>query len=137
VVIVREEHGWFAWFCSDSQATVEQILEAVADRGTIEQVFHDVKEVQGAGQQQLRNIWANIGAWNLLSWWYTLIELWAWKRKSRNWSIAAPDHGMASRDARAIATSATPYGESACAKQFRSVCQSSRRHENSRHSCAG
>jgi len=60
---------------------VEQILEAVADRGTIEQVFHDVKEVQGAGQQQLRNIWANIGAWNLLSWWYTLIELWAWKRK--------------------------------------------------------
>lgn len=81
VVIVREEHGWFAWFCTDVTATVEQILEAVADRGAIEQVFHDVKEVHGAGQQQLRNVWANIGAWNLLSWLYTLIEVWAWNRK--------------------------------------------------------
>jgi len=59
---------------------VAQILEAVADRGALEQVFHDVKEVHGAGQQQLRNIWANIGAWNLLSWLYALIELGAWNR---------------------------------------------------------
>jgi hypothetical protein len=80
VVIVKEAHGWFAWFCTDPDATVAEILEAVADRAAIEQVFHDVKEVHGAGQQQLRHVWANIGAWNLLLWLHTLIEIWAWSR---------------------------------------------------------
>lgn len=81
VVIVKEAHGWFAWFCTDPEASVADILEAVADRGAIEQVFHDVKEVHGAGQQQLRHVWANIGAWHLLLWLHTLIELWAWHRE--------------------------------------------------------
>ena len=80
VVIVREEQGWFAWLCTDPDAGVAEILEAVADRGAIEQFFHDVKEVHGAGQQQLRHVWANVGAWNLLSWLHVLIELWAWHR---------------------------------------------------------
>ena len=44
----------------------------------MELVFHDVKEVHGAGQQQLRHVWANVGAWNLIGWWHTLVELWAW-----------------------------------------------------------
>ena len=79
VVLVREEHGWFAWFCSDPNASVREILEMVADRAAIEQDYHDVKEVHGAGQQQLRNVWANIGSFNLLLWLHTLVELWAWK----------------------------------------------------------
>ncbi len=78
VVLVREEQGWFAWFCTDPNATVREVLESVADRAAIEQDFHDVKEVHGAGQQQLRNVWANVGAFNLLLWLHTLIELWAW-----------------------------------------------------------
>jgi hypothetical protein len=78
VVIVREEHGWIAWLCTDPNATVREILEAVADRAAIEQDFHDIKEVHGSGQQQLRNVWSNIGAFNLLLWLHTLIELWAW-----------------------------------------------------------
>jgi hypothetical protein len=78
VVLVAEETGWFAWFCTDPNATVREILEAVADRAAIEQDFHDVKEVHGTGQQQLRNFWANIGAFNLLLWLHTLVELWAW-----------------------------------------------------------
>lgn len=81
VVIVKETHGWCAWFCTDPDASVADILEAVADRAAIEQTFHDVKEVHGAGQQQLRNVFANIGAWHLLLWLYTLIELWAWDRQ--------------------------------------------------------
>jgi len=80
VVLVQEEHGWRAWFCTAPDASVADILEAVADRAAIEQVFHDVKEVHGAGQQQLRHVWANIGAWHLLLWLHTLIELWAWHR---------------------------------------------------------
>jgi len=36
VVIVQEEHGWFAFFCTDPTASVVEILEAFADRAAIE-----------------------------------------------------------------------------------------------------
>ncbi len=36
VVIVKEAHGWFAWFCTGAEATVELFFEAVADRAAIE-----------------------------------------------------------------------------------------------------
>jgi len=78
VVLVREDDGWKAFFCTDANATVEQILEAVADRAAIEQDFHDIKEVHGAGQQQVRHYWANIAVYHLNLWLHTLIELWAW-----------------------------------------------------------
>jgi DDE superfamily endonuclease len=80
VVLVREPDRWVAYFATDPELSVASILEAVADRGALEQVFHDVKEVHGAGQQQLRHVWANVGAWNLITWWYTLVELWGWDR---------------------------------------------------------
>jgi hypothetical protein len=81
VVLVREETGaWRAYFCTDAAATVAQILEAVADRSAIEQNFHDLKEVHGAGEQQLRYYWANVAAYHLTMWWHTLIELWAWTK---------------------------------------------------------
>ena len=69
-----------AYFSTDPDLSVASILETVADRSALEQVFHDVKEVDGAGQQQLRHVWANVGAWNLIGWWHTLVELWAWDR---------------------------------------------------------
>jgi hypothetical protein len=78
VVLVQERKSWAAFFCTQADATVAQILEAYADRAALEQVFHDIKEVHGAGQQQLRNYWANLGAFNLTLWSHTLIELWAW-----------------------------------------------------------
>jgi hypothetical protein len=78
VVLVREEQGWVAFFCTDPTATVAQILPAVADRAAIDQDFHDVKEVHGAGQQQVRHIFANVAVFNLNLWLHTLIELWAW-----------------------------------------------------------
>jgi hypothetical protein len=83
VVLVKEENGWVAWFCTNADATVDQILETVADRSAIEQNFHDVKEVHGAGQPQLRYVWANVAAFNLTLWWHTLIELWAWAKPKR------------------------------------------------------
>jgi hypothetical protein len=80
VVIVREERDWFPFFSTDPQASVVEILEAFADRATIEQDFHDVKEVWGAGQQQVRNIWTNVAVYHLNLWMHTLVELWAWNR---------------------------------------------------------
>lgn len=80
VVLVQEEHGWYAFFCTDPLASVQEILEAFADRATIEQDFHDVKEVWGSGQQQVRNIWTNLAVYNLNLWMHTLVELWAWNK---------------------------------------------------------
>ena len=51
----------------------------VADRNSLEQTFKDVKEIGGAGQQQLRNLYSNIGAWHMNLWSYTMVELWAWE----------------------------------------------------------
>jgi hypothetical protein len=81
VVIVKEDHGWHAFFCSDINASVREILEAFSDRATIEQDFHDVKEVWGSGQQQVRNVWTNVAVYNLNLWIHTLVELWAWDMK--------------------------------------------------------
>jgi hypothetical protein len=80
VVLVKEELGWHAFYCTDPNASVQEILEAFADRATIEQDFHDVKEVWGSGQQQVRNIWTNLAVYNLNLWMHTLVELWAWNR---------------------------------------------------------
>ena len=80
VVLVKEDHAWFAFCCTDPGAAVVEILEAFADRATIEQDFHDVKEVWGAGQQQVRNIWTNVGVFNLNLWMHTLVESWSWRR---------------------------------------------------------
>jgi hypothetical protein len=56
------------------------IIEAFADRATIEQDFHDVKEIWGTGQQQVRNIWTNLAVYHLNLWMHTLVELWSWNR---------------------------------------------------------
>lgn len=69
------------------------ILETGAQRWAIEEHFHDVKELWGAGQQQVRNVWSNIGCWHLNTWMYTMVELECWDlpasqlidRSDRSW----------------------------------------------------
>src|SRR5215831_1007903 len=80
VVLVREEDDGLPFFSSDPAATPREVLEAMADRGAIEQTFKDVKEVWGAGQQQVRNVHSNEGCFNLNLWLYSLVEAWAWDR---------------------------------------------------------
>jgi hypothetical protein len=83
VVLVQEDDGWRAYFCTDPAATAAEILEAVADRGAIEETFKDVKEVWGAGQQQVRNLKASVGCFNLNGWLYTLVEAWSWEQSEQ------------------------------------------------------
>jgi hypothetical protein len=83
VVLVLEEDGWLAFFCTDTSASVKDILEAVAARGAIEQTFKDVKEVWGAEQQQVRNVYTCVGAFNLNLWMYSLTEAWAWGKSEQ------------------------------------------------------
>jgi hypothetical protein len=78
VVIVRETDGWLAYFCTDPSATAVEVLEAMADRGAIEQAFKDLKEVWGAGQQQVRNVYASVGAFAVNLTMYSVVEAWAW-----------------------------------------------------------
>ncbi len=78
VVLVQEAHDWLPYFSTDPAMPATTILEQVADRNAVEQDYHDVKEVEGTGQQQLRNIWANLGAFHLTMWAHCLTELWAW-----------------------------------------------------------
>jgi hypothetical protein len=78
VVIVKEHHGCEFFFGTDPTATPREIIEAFADRPAMEQNFHDVKDVCGAGQRQVRNIRANVAAFNLNLWLHTLVECWAW-----------------------------------------------------------
>jgi hypothetical protein len=80
VVIVKEQDGWLPLFSTDAEASVVDILEAAADRGAHEETFKGVKEVWGAAEQQLRNIYANVGAFNLNGWLYGLVEAWAWQQ---------------------------------------------------------
>lgn len=84
VVLVKEERGCYAFFCTEPERSAVEIIEAFADRATIEQDFHDVKEVWGAGQQQVRNIWTNLAVYNLNLWMHTLVELWAWNRAGKH-----------------------------------------------------
>ena len=80
VVLVDEPTGWRAYFCTDPDASVADILGLVADRFALEITFREVKQVVGAGQQQVRFLWSNIGAFHVCLWTYTMTEAWAWHR---------------------------------------------------------
>jgi hypothetical protein len=81
VVIVKEDDGsWRAFLCTDPEASVGEVVQATLDRWAIEQNFHDLKEVEGIEQVQLRRVWSNVGAFHLNLWVHTLVELWGWGR---------------------------------------------------------
>lgn len=102
VLLEYERASWAAYFSTDVEMDVQEILETVADRWAIEEHFHDVKEVWGAGQQQVRNVWSNVGCWHLCTWLYTMVELACWDipagelvdRRDRSWDNPArrPSH---------------------------------------------
>jgi hypothetical protein len=86
VIITEEEGSWRALLCTDPEASVEAIVQVALDRWGIEQNFHDLKEVEGIEQGQLRRVWSNVGALNLNLWVHTLIEVWAWGRSAESLS---------------------------------------------------
>lgn len=83
VVLVDEPKGWVAFFCTDPSATVADVLGLVAERFSLETTFRDCKEVVGAGQQQVRHVWASVGSFHVCLWAFTLTEAWAWDRDGK------------------------------------------------------
>ena len=82
VVLVEEPKGFRAYFCTATTASVGEILGAVADRFSLEIALRDLKQVVGAGQQQVRRWWASVGAFAVCLWSQTMTEAWAWERKA-------------------------------------------------------
>jgi hypothetical protein len=80
VVLVDEPTGWVAFFATDPSATVADVLAGTANRFSLETTFRDCKEIVGAGQQQVRFVWASVGAFHVCLWTFTLTEAWAWSR---------------------------------------------------------
>jgi hypothetical protein len=80
VVLVSEPKGWVAFFCTDTEAPVADILGLVSDRFSLETAFRDLKGVVGAGEQQVRHIWASVGSFHMCLWTFTMTEAWAWNR---------------------------------------------------------
>jgi len=80
VVLVKEATGWLPFFCVNPSVAPETILEEMADRGSVEQTNKDVKEIWGAGEQQVRNVFSNEGCMNLNLWMYSWVEAWAWNQ---------------------------------------------------------
>ena len=109
VVLLEHANGnWAAYISSDTSMSVELILKTVSDRWAIEEHFHDVKEIWGAGEQQVRNVWSNVGCWNLCGWLYAIVELECWDetseqlvdRRDRPWDN--PDRRPSHSDRRRI-----------------------------------
>jgi hypothetical protein len=82
VVLVDEPAGWVAFFCTDAQATVADILGRVADRFALETCFRDLKQTAGAGHQQVRGVPSNVGCFHLCVWAFTMTEVWAWNQNA-------------------------------------------------------
>jgi hypothetical protein len=84
VVLVDEPKGWVAFFCTNPDASASDILGLVADRFSLETAFRDIKEVVGAGQQQVRFVRASVGSFHLCLWAFTMTEAWAWNRAAKD-----------------------------------------------------
>lgn len=79
VVLLEHARGnWAAYASSDLEMSADAILKIISDRWSIEEHFHDVKEIWGAGQQQVRNLYSSIGCWHLCGWVYAMVELACW-----------------------------------------------------------
>lgn len=107
VVLLEHASGnWAAYISTDTSMSVEAILKIVSDRWSIEEHFHDVKEIWGAGEQQVRNVWSSIGCWHVCGWLYALVELESWEepieslvdRRDRPWDN--PDRRPSHNDRR-------------------------------------
>jgi hypothetical protein len=106
VVLVMEEDGWRAYFCSAPSATVEEILEAVADRGAHEQTFKDQKEVGGPASSRCGTgmpTWvATTSMAGCTAWW----KRGPGRRTRTNWWTAVKAPGTTSRGGHRIGTNA-------------------------------
>ncbi|MFO0957386.1 MAG: hypothetical protein U0800_07945 [Isosphaeraceae bacterium] len=106
-----------AYFCTDTSASVADILGAVADRFGLETAFRECKQVVGAGQQ-VRSLWANVGAFHICPWTFTRSRRGPGAGMRPPWWIDRPPRGTENPAARATRTSGMPGGATCWARRF-------------------
>jgi len=100
-----EPDGWRAYFCTDTKASAADILGMVADRFSLEIAFRECKQVVGAGRQRVRFLWANVGAFHVRLWTYTMTEVGFGAGRTKSWWTARPRRGTRRHGGRATRTS--------------------------------
>ena len=99
VVLVKEEDGsWRALLCTDPAADITAIVEEALERWSIEQSFHDLKEVERISEVQLRRYDANLGRPTQA---FGITRLWSCGPglgQQRSWPIEATVRGTIRRD---------------------------------------
>ncbi len=119
--LAREVESWWRTF-TDPDLSVASILEAVADRSALEQVFHDVTEVQRSGSATIAlHVWANVGAWNLIGWWAHVAS------QGLGPAVGSPVNGATRRGTRRSVVPRTPiaarsYAARRCRPNIRRSC---------------
>ena len=76
-MLVDEPTGWVASSARTPSDRRRDSRDGRATGSRLEITFRDCKEVVGAGQQQVRFMWGNIGAFHLCLWTFTMTEAWA------------------------------------------------------------
>ena len=131
VVIVKEEHDWFPFFSTDPNASVAEIVEAFADRATIEQDFHDVKEVWVLVSNKCGTsgpTWPSIiSICGCIRWWNSGLGTAA----TKNFAIAATPHGTMPNVALLTPIVAKPYADISYEPNYQRLPPVGRCHEKS------
>lgn len=126
VVIVREEPAWLPFFSTDPNTTVVEIIEAFADRATIEQDHLDLKVVWGVGEQQVQTFgptWPSIiSTCGCIRWW----NFGPGTVPTRNFAIAAILYGTTRKDALRTPIVARRSGATFYKPNYRSLRQPGR-----------
>ena len=91
VVLVDEPSGWVAFVFASVSANVAEILSTVADQFSLETIYRNCKEIVEAGQQQVRFVWANIGAFNACLWTFMLTKAWGPVPRGGSSGMIAPN----------------------------------------------
>jgi hypothetical protein len=77
--VVYGDQPRFRWqHPSGSSGTWKWQLGGARQQRCIEEHFHDVKEIWGVGQQQVRSVYSRLGCWHLCGWLYAMVELECW-----------------------------------------------------------
>lgn len=84
--------SWVLLVSTNLSRTAQEVIEAYSNRFSIEETFKELKEVEGIGKPQVRNLESTEATFQLQLFAYVLVELWSW---NQNDSILKEFRGLA------------------------------------------
>lgn len=71
---------WILLVSTNLSRTAQEIIEAYSNRFSIEETFKELKEVEGIGKPQVRNLESTEATFLFQLFAYVLVELWSWNQ---------------------------------------------------------